>query len=101
MASPQFGTPVIVQYGNSVSGTQGSPPMIDSRVFSGGFGKPLPPPGFKLPRMPLIQRITPSNVDAQQVIRMRTAHWRAVTRHNVLRVQNGIAAYANAVKMRR
>lgn len=98
--TPQFGTPALIQQGNSQYGTQGTPPAIDSTVFTDAFAT-LSPPGVRLPRMPILERITPSRVNAQQTIGTRTAQARVAVIMNAKKARNVVTGYGRALAMRR
>jgi len=101
MATPQFGTRIILPTGNNDLGTNAGPPAIDSRVFVGGFGGILPPPIVNLPRMPLIERLTPRTMNAQQQFALRTSEARSMIVRRREQAKNLIMGYANAWTMRR
>jgi hypothetical protein len=101
MATPQFGTYAILPTGNSKYGTNAGPPAIDSRVFVGGFGGILPPPTMNFPRMPMIERLTPRTMNAQQQLSLRTLQARSMIVRRREQVKTLIMGYANAWTMRR
>ena len=67
MNTPQFGIPVVIGYGNGAS-TISSPPMIDHTVYANGPTNFHAPSLTTQPKMPIIEKITPANVNATQVL---------------------------------
>jgi hypothetical protein len=102
MASGQFGTPIIVQYGNASSLTlPPGPPVIDSRVFT-NLGNTLQPPSVASSgKLPFIERVTPSSMNAQRAIRNNLARARVVMRSGRNRVFNTAFGYGASAGLRR
>jgi hypothetical protein len=93
MASGQYGTPIIVQYGNATSMTNPpGPPVIDSRVFT-NLSATLAPPSFASPKMLLIERVTPRSMNAQRTIQNNLARARIALRSGRGRVFDTIGGY--------
>lgn len=102
MASGQYGTQTLVQFGNAVSTTQPpGPPAIDSRVFT-NFSSSMPPPSFaRVPKMPKIERVTPSGVNAGLAIRNNAAKVRINLRKARNVVVQTIGGYGASAGLRR
>ena len=75
-------------------------PGIDNRVFV-GFVQPLSAPGGRLPRMPLLERLTPKGLPAGQTIRTRSTQVRTRVTTTARKARTTAVAYVNAAKMRR
>lgn len=106
MASPQYGVPVILHYGNADSGTQGAPPAIEHRIYAGiqsPFGGHLAAPNLtgRAPRMPLIERITPRNVNAQKLLETRRAQMRVMIMHRRRQAVDVVRGYTRSIRARR
>lgn len=98
--TPRFGTPALVQQGNSAYGTQRTPAAIDNTVFTDAFPT-LSPPNVHLPRMPIIERITPQRINATKTLSHRGAQARVRVIMNAKKVRDTVTAYGRSLASRR
>ncbi len=101
MATPQFGIPTIIDYGNAASGTIAGPPAIDNRVFVGSFGSILRPPSFAPPVRPILERLTPQRINATALIATTQARIRAQALTRAVQARNLGVGTVRALRMRR
>lgn len=95
------GVLALIPHGNtSAIYSPPGPPGIDNRVFM-GFSQPLSAPAGKLPRVPIIERITPRSLPAQRTIRTTSARLRVQAFTTARKARNTVAGILNAAKMRR
>lgn len=98
--TPRFGTPALVQQGNSAYGTQRTPAAIDNTVFTDAFPT-LAPPNVHLPRMPILEKLTPDRINAQQTITHRGAQARVQVIMRAKQARDVVAGYGRSLAMRR
>ncbi len=98
MAKPAGNSPTLVSHGNAATPMIGSMPMIDSRVGLGG--QTLSAPGFSIPKMPTIERITPRTVNATRGLDRAQSRVTVFASRAVKNVGNAAAGFARAVSMR-
>lgn len=99
MNTPGFGIPVIANYGNGGS-TNGALPAIDHTIYVGG------PLNFNAPsltggnRLPLIERLTPRNVNATRAIENARSHTLVTISTNGRMLANTLVAGGRAIALR-
>lgn len=97
--TPQYGTPVVVGYGNGAS-TNGTLPAITNTLAQGTTGRMSPPSLTNAPRMPFVERATPRSVTATRVIPERIAQARTRVTTAAKRATGRAAGYVRAARMR-
>lgn len=97
---PPGNSRTIVSYGNAITPFIGSPVSIEHRVGVGAPGL-LGPPGLtNAPRMSILEKITPPNINATKGILTAQARVRAVVTRHSNRAINVVRGYARALTTR-
>lgn len=95
-----YGTPVIVGYGNG-SSTNASMPSINNIVASAVPASRMQPPSLtSISRMPVIERITPRSVTASKLVPDSIAKARKTVTTAARRATGRATGYARALRMR-
>lgn len=83
---PAGSSNTIVNFGNATGPVMGSMPMIDNRVGIGAPGN-FRAPGLtgRAPAMPILEKITPPNVNAAKGIRTAQSRVRAIASRGIKR----------------